>query len=84
VSEWWVMAVLGRGAEPVLDRGRAVPLEQRDQPAVLELDPRDLDSIADTGRGLFLIHRLMDRVEFGSEGGANRLLMVMRLMDASA
>jgi serine/threonine-protein kinase RsbW len=58
----------------VLDDGSPVPLEKR-APRELEFDPEDPSSIPEGGRGLFLIHRLMDRVEYGREGSSNVLLM---------
>ncbi len=58
----------------VLDRGLPVPEEKR-APHNVEVDPADLRSMPDGGRGTFLIHTLMDRVEYGTEGGTNVLLM---------
>ena len=59
----------------VLDDGSPVPLEKRAPPRELEIDPEDPSSIPEGGRGLFLIHKLMDRVEYGREGSSNVLLM---------
>jgi serine/threonine-protein kinase RsbW len=59
----------------VLDDGLPVPLENR-TPGEIEVDPEDILSIPESGRGTYLIHTLMDRVEYGKDGGANLLLMV--------
>ncbi len=64
----------GRVEIRVLDDGSPVPLEKR-APRDIELDPEDPSSIPEGGRGLFLIHKLMDRVEYGREGSNNVLLM---------
>ena len=58
----------------VLDTGLPVP-EQNRIPRNVEVDPADPLSIAEGGRGTFLIHTLMERVEYGTEDGANLLLM---------
>lgn len=58
----------------VLDRGLPVPEENR-VPRPVDVDPSDLDSLAEGGRGTFLMHTLMDRVEYATEGGANLLFM---------
>jgi serine/threonine-protein kinase RsbW len=58
----------------ILDQGTEVPMAQR-APAALDFDPDDLASIPEGGRGLFLIHALMDQVEFGKEGDTNVLRM---------
>lgn len=58
----------------VLDEGSPVPVAWRTPPHV-DFDPDDPDSIPESGRGTFLIHELMDRVSYGTEGNANLLLM---------
>ncbi len=58
----------------ILDDGLPVPEASR-RPKPIEFDPEDPLSIAEGGRGTFLIHSLMDRVEYGSEGGRNLLLL---------
>jgi serine/threonine-protein kinase RsbW len=62
----------------VLDEGAAVPEEKR-VPHDPDFDPDDLASVPEGGRGIFLIHALMDRVEYLREGAANVLLMIKAL-----
>ena len=73
------LTLLEQGVEiRVLDNGTPVPLEKQ-VPRDLEIDPKDPSSIPAGGRGLFLIHALMDRVEFAREGDSNLLLMTKSL-----
>lgn len=58
----------------VLDEGLPVPEENR-IPREPEVDPDDLDSIPQGGRGTFLMHSLMDTVTYGLEGASNLLRM---------
>lgn len=67
----------------VLDEGLPVPLARR-TPPYIDFDPDDPDSIPESGRGTFLIHEIMDRVEYGTEGTANVLLMTKALPGAGA
>jgi serine/threonine-protein kinase RsbW len=77
------VSLLGDALEiRVLDRGRPVPEENR-VPRSLDVDPTDLASLAEGGRGTFLIHTLMDRVEYGREKGANLLFMRKAYTSAS-
>ena len=62
----------------VLDEGAAVPEDKR-VPHDPDFDPDDLASVPEGGRGTFLIHALMDRVEYLREGAANVLLMIKAL-----
>jgi serine/threonine-protein kinase RsbW len=62
----------------VVDEGSPVPLAKR-TPPYIDFDPEDPDSIPESGRGIFLIHEIMDRVEYGKEGTANVLLMTKAL-----
>lgn len=52
----------------IADRGTPIP-EERRAPPRLEVDPADLDAVSEGGRGIFLMHALMDEVTFGSEDG---------------
>jgi len=62
----------------VEDEGRPIPEEKR-QPRRIEFDPSDVESIPEGGRGIFLLHALMDKVEFGREGARNLLRMTKAL-----
>ena len=62
----------------VVDQGLPVPLAKRTPPYV-DFDPEDPDSIPESGRGTFLIHEIMDRVEYLKEGTSNVLLMTKAL-----
>jgi serine/threonine-protein kinase RsbW len=61
----------------VIDEGTPVPVERRAAPPAPQ-DPVDVQSIAEGGRGLFLVHQLMDTVSYESEGARN----VVRLTKA--
>jgi serine/threonine-protein kinase RsbW len=61
----------------VRDDGCPIPEEKR-RPQVREFDPKDPSSIPEGGRGVFLIHEMMDEVRYTSEGGANVLIMSKR------
>lgn len=58
----------------VLDEGLPVPHENR-TPREPDWDPADLASIPEGGRGVFLIHSLMDSVAYEQDGAANVLVM---------
>ena len=61
----------------VIDEGTPVPVERRAAPPAPQ-DPIDVQSIAEGGRGIFLVHQLMDTVSYESEGARN----VVRLTKA--
>lgn len=73
-----ITVVPGRLELRIRDRGAPIPEPLR-PPDLLDPDPRNLESLAERGRGLYLIHRLMDAVEYrvGEEG--NELLLVKNL-----
>jgi serine/threonine-protein kinase RsbW len=58
----------------VRDHGCPIP-EEKSQPRVVEFDPEDPASIPEGGRGVFLIHRMMDDVRYTTEDGVNILIM---------
>lgn len=60
----------------VADEGDAMP--PRPSP-VFDFDPNDLEHLPEGGMGLFLIHTVMDSVEYRSFGGRNALAMTRRL-----
>jgi serine/threonine-protein kinase RsbW len=60
----------------VADEG--TPMEPRRAP-VLDFDPGDLEHLPEGGMGLFIIHSVMDEVEYRSRDGRNSLLMTRRL-----
>ena len=51
------------------DRGAPVPEECRSAPP--KVDPAAPEALTEGGRGLFLMHSLMDEVAFGLEDGWN-------------
>jgi serine/threonine-protein kinase RsbW len=65
----------------IADRGRPIPQERRARP-VLADDPSDPATFAEGGRGLFLMHALMDEVAFLREDGWNVLSLVRQRRDA--
>jgi serine/threonine-protein kinase RsbW len=62
----------------VLDEGAAVPEDKR-VPRDPDFDPDDLASVPEGGLGTFLIHALMDHVEYLRDGSSNVLLMTKAL-----
>ena len=61
----------------VADQGTPIPEERRAPPS-LEVEPAELDAISEGGRGIFLMHALMDEVSFGSEDGWNFVTLTKR------
>jgi len=61
----------------VADQGTPIP-EERRAPADLEVDPADLDGLTEGGRGIFLMHSLMDEVTFGVEDGWSFVALTKR------
>lgn len=60
----------------VTDRG--TPMPPHGTP-VLDFDPSDIENLPTGGMGLFLIHNVMDQVEYTSLDGRNTLAMTKRL-----
>lgn len=63
----------------VTDQG--IPLSETDLLAARRLpsvDPLDLDSLAETGRGLYVVWSMMDEVRYASDGAVNRLTLTRR------
>ena len=58
----------------ILDEGLSVP-EAKRVPVEPVVDPTDIASIPEGGRGVFLIHELVDRVEYGLDGSSNVLTL---------
>ncbi|HZF09394.1 MAG TPA: ATP-binding protein [Thermoanaerobaculia bacterium] len=62
----------------IADRGLPVPPEHRTSPELVEVDPSDLSRLGEGGRGMFLMHTLMDEITFGVEDGWNVLSLTKR------
>lgn len=45
----------------------------------LEMDSQDIENLPESGRGLGIIHQIMDDIEFGEEQGKNVILLKKRL-----
>jgi serine/threonine-protein kinase RsbW len=58
------------------DEGR--PMAKRPSPA-LDFDPGDVANLPEGGMGLFIIHSVMDHVEFHRRDGRNAMGMTRRL-----
>ncbi|MBI3248267.1 MAG: ATP-binding protein [Deltaproteobacteria bacterium] len=59
----------------VCDEGRSMPPLVA---PVLEFDPTEVESLPESGMGLFLIHSFMDEVSYASEHGTNSLTMIKK------
>jgi serine/threonine-protein kinase RsbW len=44
-------------------------------PKIVESDPADIQSLSEGGRGLRIIHQIMDKISYATEGSVNRLSM---------
>ena len=56
----------------VCDTGKTMELKQ---PADLKFDPADLENLPESGRGLFIIHQIMDEVTYETIEDRNVLTM---------
>ncbi|MEM7480907.1 MAG: ATP-binding protein [Acidobacteriota bacterium] len=63
----------------IVDAGHAIPPKARRRPPGPAFDPEDLASVPNHGRGLFLIHHLMDRVEIRRHTDRNEILLIRAL-----
>jgi anti-sigma regulatory factor (Ser/Thr protein kinase) len=54
----------------VIDEGTPVPVERQGPPPAPP-DPIDVQSIAEGGRGIYLVYQLMDTVSYECEGARN-------------
>lgn len=59
----------------VANRGRPMKEEDLRRKAALDYSPEDIRTLPEGGMGLYIIHRVMDRVEYRSENGRNILTM---------
>jgi len=77
--------MVGAGAEDgrlvieIEDRGVPMPAERvrdlKEGVEIAEVDSRERSSLRESGRGLQIIHDVMDEISYESEGGMNRLRM---------
>jgi serine/threonine-protein kinase RsbW len=58
----------------VADRGRPAPEEAHRKPS-LEISPGEVEDLPEGGMGMFIIHEVMDRIEYESKDGRNVLTM---------
>jgi len=58
----------------IADQGTPMPEERRAPPS-LEVDPANPEAISEGGRGIFLLHTLMDEVAFEREDGWNLVIL---------
>jgi serine/threonine-protein kinase RsbW len=79
-SGHWVEVVFtaenGTISLEVADEGQ--PMPPRPAP-VFDFDPEDLPNLPEGGMGLYLIHSVMDTVEYHSHEGRNALVMTHRI-----
>jgi serine/threonine-protein kinase RsbW len=66
----------GRFTIDVIDEG--TPMPERPTPT-FDFDPTDVANLPEGGMGLFIIHSVMDHVEYASRDGRNALTMSRRL-----
>ncbi len=57
----------------IIDTGLKNPKAFLDPQMWINFDPKDISSLPDSGRGLFIIHELMDKVDYTSSEGRNTL-----------
>lgn len=61
----------------VTDHGRPLPPEARKKPK-LEVVPEKVEELPEGGMGLYIIHQVMDRIEYESKEGRNVLTLVKK------
>jgi anti-sigma regulatory factor (Ser/Thr protein kinase) len=59
----------------VVDRGRPAPEEAREKPRI-DISLEEIGELPEGGMGLYIMHEVMDRVEYESKGGRNVLTMI--------
>jgi anti-sigma regulatory factor (Ser/Thr protein kinase) len=62
----------------VTDHGRPLPAEARKKPK-LEVAPDKVEELPEGGMGLYIIHQVMDRIDYESKGGRNVLTLVKKV-----
>jgi len=65
----------------ISDHGSSMPPGLLANPT-LEFDPQNLESLPQSGMGLFLIHQIMDEVHYVPGEGKNTLTLVKRIRGA--
>lgn len=67
----------------IADRGEAMAQHIRERlrngSRVFHFDPSDLQSLPENGMGLQIIHEIMDKVDYVSDGSVNRLVLSKEL-----
>lgn len=59
----------------IVDCGKPIPPDALDAACDWSLASDEIESLPTRGMGLFLIHTIMDSVEYRKDGSANRLMM---------
>lgn len=59
----------------IADFGKPMPKEALRQKQQLDYCPKDIAALPEGGMGLYIMHQVMDRVEYASEGGRNVLTL---------
>jgi len=72
-----VDVTLGDGLLTLRLEDEGLPMPERPSPA-LDYDPGDVANLPEGGMGLFIIHSVMDNVEFRRERDRNALVMTRR------
>lgn len=65
----------GRVVCTVADRGRSVPEEVWGKKPQLDVSSEDVENLPEGGMGLYIMHQIMDRIEYESKGGRNVLTL---------
>ena len=71
---------VGEGVEVrISDRGTPIPAAALDRAREeRDFDPADLDGLPESGMGLMLVHRSVDRMEYEAGADGNRMVLVKR------
>jgi len=59
----------------VADRGRAVPKEAFGRKPRLDVSAEEVEKLPEGGMGLYIMHQVMDRIEYESRDGRNVLTL---------
>lgn len=68
-----------RIAVDIVDHGTAMPAERLAEPVSLAIDPADIDSLEESGRGIALMQMLVDEIGYVAQDDTNRLRLTKLL-----
>lgn len=61
----------------ICDRGQT--MQRKSETPTLEFDPDDMESLPESGMGLYIISEVMDKMEYATSEGKNILTMIKKI-----